>query len=226
MIRENVLPQIVKKNLEAIFVARSLAILTEVSASDERTKIIADRLLVKADELAARAASISGGFIENPVARSAAEKEIGKTETRALKLASVPPITDACTRILKACRKTMPEPGSREAVFVSSLAFAGNNAKFATDMSEFLSRLISAGKLRFLLSSSDMSSLSGFFAYSSEFFGALADAREVDYFVTTLAPVLTDIIGRKPETGKRVAAQEKAIILAAEVALKRIDAIC
>lgn len=226
MIRENVLPQIVKKNLDAIFVARSLAILTEVSATDESAKIAADRLMVKADELAARSASVSGGLIDNPVARIAEENALGKTETRALKLASVPPIAGARAQILKACRKTMPEPGSRGTVFVNTLAFAENNAKFAADASAFLSRLSSTDKSYFLLSPSVVSSLAKFFDYTSEFFRTLADTQKVDYSVTTLTPILTDIIGRKIKNGKPITSKEKAIILAAEAALKRAVATC
>lgn len=224
MIRENVLPQIVKKNLDAIFTMRSLAILTEVSASDEKTKILADRLLVKADELAARAASISGGFIENPDGKKAEENAIGKIETRALKLASVPPIVNARTQILKACRKTVPEPGSRGTIFSCALESAENNAKFSLEASAFLAEAVSSGESRFRLSPPELKSLSAFFDYSAKFFRSLALFQKVDYSVTTLTPILTDIIVRFNRIEKKISPREKAMILAAEAALKRAEA--
>lgn len=221
MIRENVLPQIVKKNLGAIFVARGLSILAEVSASDERTKILADRLLVKADELAARAATISGGFIENPDERKEEENVIGKIETHALKLASVPSISNARTQILKTCRNIVPEPGSRGTAFLYALESVGNNSKFSLEASEFLAVAASFGKSRFLLSQSEIKSISDFFDYSGIFFRELALCQKVDYSVTTLTPILTDVIARFGRSKKKIPPREKAIILAAEAVLKR-----
>ena len=91
MIRENVLPVLVEKNLYAAAVVRSVAIVTEVSATDEKTKIFADRLCVRADALAARTVEISRGFIVNGEERARTERAAYKTEARALNLAAVPP---------------------------------------------------------------------------------------------------------------------------------------
>ena len=194
MIRENVLPVLIEKNLYAAAVVRSVAIVTEVSVTDEKSKILADRLCVRADALAARIAGISRGFMLNGEERLRMERAAYKTETRALKLAAVPPHTEFYSAITKSCRRSVPEPGSRENAFLCSLGTAAEAATFSLDLSDYILTISDSPRPNSVIPPAALRSISGVLAYSSEFFRLLAGTQKVDYSVTELPPILSAII--------------------------------
>ncbi len=222
MIRENVLPVLVEKNLYAAAVVRSVAIVTEVSATDEKTKIFADRLCVRADALAARTVEISRGFIVNGEERTRTERAAYKTEARALKLAAVPPHEEFYSAITKSCRRSVPEPGSRENAFLRSLEAAAEAATFSLNLSDCILTITDSQHPNSIISPVALCSLSRFLAYSSEFFHTLAETQKVDYSVTELSPILYAITAELSVNPKRKSATETATKLAAEAALSRI----
>ena len=222
MIRENVLPVLVEKNLYAAAVVRSVAIVTEVSATDEKTKIFADRLCVRADALAARTVEISRGFIVNGEERARTERAAYKTEARALKLAAVPPHIEFYSAITKSCRRSVPEPGSRENAFLRSLEAADEAATFSLNLSDCILTIMDSQHPNSIISPAALRSISGFLAYSSEFFRTLAETQKVNYSVTELSPILSAMIAELSVKPKRKSATETATKLAAEAALSRI----
>lgn len=90
MIRESVLPELASDNLKTAALVRAFTIVAEAAASERKTKIVIDRIGVRADELAAAVATEACGFVGFSETSCALVKEIKILEHKALAAAAVP----------------------------------------------------------------------------------------------------------------------------------------
>lgn len=222
MIRESVLPELASDNLKTAALVRAFTIVAEVAASERKTKIVIDRIGVRADELVAAVASEACGFVGLSETSCALVKEIKILEHKALAAAAVPQLYGFYAELSKLAKACAPKPGTREKTYLAALESSDKIAALAASECKLFLSLASSEKPKTILSPSALKSL-------AEYFSAVANARrlpqqwqKVDYSVTELCLPPVKFFAELSEPGSKNAAEYRALRLALVTAEKTV----